>query len=404
MEKINIADLLSNCPTGMELNCTLFDNVTLVRVENSKKQFPIKIAVGGTRFEYLTKDGRFHDIPEAKCIIFPKGKNTWAGFNRPFMDGDVIYNKDINAVAIFYKQINTSTISHCFLNVLGNIIFYHYHSKDLSNWTFATEKEKAKLFQAIKDKGYEWNSKDKTLEKLSLKKSPNFKVGDRIKISYKEGFQYDIKELTDAHYILENVENKFKYTLPIIEDKNWELISSIKPIFKVGDKIKRIKTGNIYEIIKIISNYYITRYIGSDIMISFNDEDEYELINEPKFKVGDRIKYIYFDRKVAKVVKIHDKRYELDNGKFIEFQDENAYEISYDKFDINTLKPFETVLVRNSNKGRWVGQFYLSYNFKEEYPFECTYNCWKYCIPYKGNEHLLNKTDEPDKFYITWKE
>ena len=43
---------------------------------------------------------------------------------------------------------------------------------------FATEEEKEKLFQAIKENGYKWNAETKTLEKLS---QPKFKVGDKIK-------------------------------------------------------------------------------------------------------------------------------------------------------------------------------------------------------------------------------
>ena len=32
-EKINIAELLKDCPKGMELDCTMFENVTFVRVD-----------------------------------------------------------------------------------------------------------------------------------------------------------------------------------------------------------------------------------------------------------------------------------------------------------------------------------------------------------------------------------
>jgi hypothetical protein len=91
-----------------------------------------------------------------------------------------------------------------------------------------------------------------------------------------------------------------------------------------------------------------------------------------------------------------------DFGILIEEQDE--WELVHNKFDIDTLKPFDKVLVRNSDKGRWVGQFYTIYDSREEYPFECVYNCWKYCIPYKGNEHLLDKTDDCDDFYKILKE
>lgn len=59
MEKINIAKLLKDCPNGMELDCTMFDNVTFVRVDSNKEQFPIEIAVGGLRSKYLTKEGVF---------------------------------------------------------------------------------------------------------------------------------------------------------------------------------------------------------------------------------------------------------------------------------------------------------------------------------------------------------
>ena len=84
----------------------------------------------------------------------------------------------------------------------------------------ATEEEKQKLFKAIKDNGYYWNDKTKTLEKLV---EPRFKVGDRIKVIC-NNFQYDITELTDTYYTLVEVEEKFKYTQPISEDKNWKLV------------------------------------------------------------------------------------------------------------------------------------------------------------------------------------
>lgn len=128
-----------------------------------------------------------------------------------------------------------------------------------------------------------------------------------------------------------------------------------------------------------------------------------EELVKPKFKVGDRIKYIYFDTKVAKVVKIHDKRYELDNGKFIEFQDENAYEISYDKFDITTLKSFESkVLVRDVDTHNWIGAFYSHYKPNEKKFYIIGDSYYLQCIPYESNKHLLGTTDDCDKYYKTW--
>lgn len=40
---------------------------------------------------------------------------------------------------------------------------------------------------------------------------------------------------------------------------------------------------------------------------------------------------------------------------------------------------------------------------KTKFPFICMgYNKYKQCIPYEGNEHLLDTTNDCDNFYKTW--
>ena len=133
---------------------------------------------------------------------------------------------------------------------------------------------------------------------------PKFKVGDRIKTIYKT-YHYVIKGITDTHYTLEEVEDKFQYTEPIIEDKNWELVT--------------------------------------------------------------------------------------------------------DKFDITTLKPFESrVLVRNSDNGFWQPTFWGIYEAEKanEHHYRnylTTKGFFRHCIPYNDDtKHLIGKTDDCDDFYKTW--
>ena len=176
--KINIAELIKDCPKGMELDCTMFDNVTFVRVDNNRERFPIEIVVGGLHSKYLTKEGCFHDttlLPEAKCVIFPKGETTWEGFTPPcqFKDGDIVYIKtkgyNQNEFIIIFKEIKNEHIHKhaCFayqmLYTRKNAVC---HLVDVEIMRFATEEEKQKLFDAIKANGYHWNSETKTLEKL----------------------------------------------------------------------------------------------------------------------------------------------------------------------------------------------------------------------------------------------
>ena len=74
------------------------------------------------------------------------------------------------------------------------------------------------------------------------------------------------------------------------------------------------------------------------------------------------------------------------------------------KFDITTLKPFETkVLVRNYGYP-WKPAIF-GYYIKNSLTPYCVLGgtCWKQCIPYERNEYLLGTEDECDDFYKNWK-
>lgn len=95
-EKINIAELLTDCPQGMELYSPIFGKVYLEKIRphlaivvtTDKKQ-------GDFKEEFLY-DGRYG--MNGECMLFPsKGKTTWEGFQRPFKDGDKkVYEDDNN--------------------------------------------------------------------------------------------------------------------------------------------------------------------------------------------------------------------------------------------------------------------------------------------------------------------
>ena len=224
-KKINIEEILKDCPEGMELDCVMCYNVTFKRILDGN-YYPIQIQTPEGDMQ-LNQYGCMSFSRHAKCIIFPKGKTTWEGFvtSCKFKDGDVI--SDSLGTCIFKGEgRKAGTVDYyCavhadYFMVKDNRRDPDGHYGDIVDYRLATEEEKTKLFNAIKDNGYKWNAETKTLEKLV---EPRFKVGDRVKAIY-NGCQYDIKELTDTHYTLVEVEYKFKYTEPIIEDKHWELV------------------------------------------------------------------------------------------------------------------------------------------------------------------------------------
>lgn len=71
---------------------------------------------------------------------------------------------------------------------------------------------------------------------------------------------------------------------------------------------------------------------------------------------------------------------------------------------MNTLKPFNKVLIRDNNSARWDITFYELYdNENKYYPYRTLGgNMYKYCIPYEGNEHLMGLVKDCDDYYKTW--
>lgn len=74
--KINLVELLKNCPRYMELDCSLFNNPVKYDGLDDNDVYPIRILAENDAPFSLTKEGYLYDIPNSKCIIFPKGKTT----------------------------------------------------------------------------------------------------------------------------------------------------------------------------------------------------------------------------------------------------------------------------------------------------------------------------------------
>lgn len=58
------------------------------------------------------------------------------------------------------------------------------------------------------------------------------------------------------------------------------------------------------------------------------------------------------------------------------------------------FKPFDKVLVRDTNNQEWQCNFF---SHKNENSVHCTSLSWLQCIPYEGNEHLVGTKDMPDE-------
>jgi hypothetical protein len=352
MERIDVSKLLKDCPSGMKLDSTMYENIVFDKIIEDDEKFPIRvIRSDGLRIN-LTKYGQYADIGSAKCIIFPEGKTTWKGFHRPFKNGDVIYVCDeysdatYTYVAILKQIENFGEISsHCFYNYEDNAFSVNDFLYDSCNMRFATEKEKEELFKAIKDNGYEWNPESKTLEKLT-----------------------ESKEDTNEDIVMSGIYFDREYYADEVE-------------LHLGNYEIEIRNGKTYAVYK-------------------NQETK---VSKPIFKVGDTIKKKGLDiRNPIQITGVNPKMYTFRDGSFqyVEIIDKDYVLVSR-KFDISTLKPFDKVLVRDTKEQVWVADLFSHMVNRPlgGYTFACVGHYPSQCIPYEGNEHLLGTTDDCDEYF-----
>lgn len=439
--KINIAELLKGCPRGMELDCAMYEDLYFDYVDelnNIRCYIQQKFNKTSVVFN---QDGTPNSHTKSKCVIFPKGKTTWEGFIAPyrFKDGDILFVKAAYSWIIIYKECGYDVDLYKYVGIpdYPNYTFMVYdcnplcHKKEVSEIRLATEEEKVKLFDAIKDNGYKWNPETKTLEKLSVPSTPEkfyIRIGDipseeksavhrgDVVVGYEDGVSvYDcvetdglyrivmpfplkegqgmtyeclIQEITQCRYEIENPRNVY-------------LVSGIE-VGKGNDNEPLIKN---VKILKDLTEQFNTKNDNTE------DTKTLEKLIKPKFKVGDRI--IRRDSIVNSwiVSSVNSEYYGLKSPNSSEcigillVSEQDDYELISDKFDITILKPFVSkVLVRNDKHSNWKPAIFGCYmkDRSDSYYSVLGGTCWIYCIPYEGNEHLLGATIDCDEYYKTW--
>lgn len=103
------------------------------------------------------------------------------------------------------------------------------------------------------------------------------------------------------------------------------------------------------------------------------------------------------------------KMYTYYNGECLLFpskeqRDWSKFKPSKQKFNPNTLKPFDKVLVKDINSEKWKIQLF-SHIIKNCFPSEyhCIGSCYNFCIPYNDDtKHLVETNEEAPEFYRYW--
>jgi hypothetical protein len=341
-KNINIAELLKDCPPGMELYSPLcgkcvFDHINMGTII-CKKQNTQEIT--------FTSEG-YYMLPvfdDCECMIFPsKYQKDWSKYQRPFKEGDVVVSNygDIHL-------LRTSDSSYCSFRESWRNGLDTTLTTNICVRRLATEEEKQTFFQTIKDAGYKWNAETKTLEKLV---KPKFKVGDIIQD--KNGYKVEITqvEIDDGCYMyLSKILNGIG-GISFKDQDDWELVE-----YQVGDHFINPKNNSVFVITKIQNN-------GNYSIGSIGGLGELCYISEMK---------------------------KLDVDKYTKIN----------KWNPKWLNPFDKVLIRDSQHDSWTAVLFSHIGNTKEFPYVTSYAKSRYCIPYNiETKHLVGTTLEEPEFY-----
>lgn len=258
----NIAEILEKYPKGITLYSPLCGEVNLDEITIDYKD--IIVAIKDNMILSFNKYGQY--LSNGECLLFPtKDVREWDKLPDNFGNGDfVVCEDEINTQMFIVESYKSHTRAKCHIgyDFVNNSMF----SKDTWNFTrIATEDEKKKLLEVLKNEDYEWDDTKKVLTKIL---TPQFKIGDYIKKKYDptDDNTYLVTNITEDYYYLEAINADKSKIVNISLQANYKIdkfdITILKPFDKVlvRDNNESVWFPALYGNIRIMGGktYYMT--------------------------------------------------------------------------------------------------------------------------------------------------
>lgn len=258
----NIAEILEKYPKGITLYSPLCGEVNLDEITIEHKD--IFVATKDNMILSFNKYGQY--LSNGECLLFPtKDVREWDKLPDNFGNGDfVVCEDEYNTQMFIVENYKSHKRAKCHIgyNFTDNSIF----SRGVWHFTrIATEDEKKKLLEALKNEGYEWDDTKKVLTKIL---TPRFKIGDYIKKEYDptDDNTYLVTNITEDYYYLEAINADKSKIVNISLQDNYKIdkfdITILKPFDKVlvRDNDESVWFPTLYGNIRIMGGktYYMT--------------------------------------------------------------------------------------------------------------------------------------------------
>lgn len=227
----DLIEILKNVPKGTKLYSTIHGDIYFDHID-ATNIYPVKCYGNSSRFHF-TKDGKHYYDYDGECVLFPsKEQRDWNKFEyiEKFQYGDIIYNRFQKFISIcngIYTRFDLQYELSCnrLYSDLGLPIAIC--KKD---YRLATKEEQKIFFKALKENNLYWDKNNKELIEIE------YKVGDYLK---KDDKTYKVISINDSTYSLQELEFKYKFTVPFKDQYEYALteykfdITTLKPYDKV---------------------------------------------------------------------------------------------------------------------------------------------------------------------------
>lgn len=165
-----IAEILKDCPEGMELYSPIFGKCTFIDITINR----INVRMGDNTTTCFYANGQYYKSGE--CLLFPSEEcRDWNNFKKPFKKGDVIVSQS-GIIAIYsHFKINSFEKKVVYYQCLlypcdGKIkIANDCGIGYIEGCRYATKEEKERLYKALEKEGYKYNPITKNVEKMQKK-------------------------------------------------------------------------------------------------------------------------------------------------------------------------------------------------------------------------------------------
>lgn len=218
--KINIAEILKDCPKGTKLYSPLFGNVELFSVGENNIPINVRIIKGRTCecFSFTREGHYFAGYYDAECLLFPSRKmRDWSRFFKP---GDVVIDSFYGCgvlVEEWADESYTSFEASVFQLKKGGFAKRDKRVIPIDGFDKASDEQRDKFFSGM-EKFFGGKYNPETLQVEPVKVECEFKAFDKVLVRNEDeqawcaNYYSHYKDNNAYHYVC--IDNSYRYCIP----------------------------------------------------------------------------------------------------------------------------------------------------------------------------------------------